>query len=205
VSTSEFAAFLRRPSLTLAAIFVAAYAGFFTYSYAVRKEAGAQQSVPHAEPTRAERVAVSTIASPTATLPAQPSATAAASTAAAVPAAVDPQPLAVSAETAANWMADATGYDREARALTVVTLATAPKAQATPILQRVLRGGALEDMQLALQSLRTLAVSQGDADGRIREVLRQTIYDGGTDEAILHDAQAALDDIERSAQTNGRR
>jgi hypothetical protein len=51
------------------------------------------------------------------------------------------------------------------------------------------------DRPLALRSLRTLALHQGDTDGVIRNVLRQAIYHGDN-EAVTQGAQAVLDDVE---------
>jgi len=51
------------------------------------------------------------------------------------------------------------------------------------------------DRPLALKSLRTLALNQGDADEGIRNVLRQAIYHGD-DDATVQGAQAVLDDVE---------
>jgi hypothetical protein len=98
-------------------------------------------------------------------------------------------------DTVAKWIAEATGDDSEARAAAIIALETAPRSQAIPVLQRVLNAGETMDRQLALPSLRALALFQGDADGGIRDTLRQAIYDGG-DEAVAQDAQTVLDDVE---------
>jgi hypothetical protein len=99
-------------------------------------------------------------------------------------------------DTVAKWVVEATGDDSNARAAAIAALATAPRSQAVPVLKKVLDTGEPSvDRPLALRSLRALALNQGDADGGIREVLRQTIYDGG-DEAVSQDAQTVLDDIE---------
>ena len=99
-------------------------------------------------------------------------------------------------DTLAKWIADATGDDPKARAAAITSLADAPRSEALPVLQRVLNSGEPEvDRQLALNSLRALALYQGDADGAIRNVLRQAIYHGD-DEATAHGAQAVLDVIE---------
>ncbi|MEP7243809.1 MAG: hypothetical protein ABI885_08990 [Gammaproteobacteria bacterium] len=99
----------------------------------------------------------------------------------------------------AKWKADATGDDSAARASAIISLANAPKLQALPVLQRVLTSGEPQvDRPLALKSLRTLALTQGDADGGIRNVLREAIYHGG-DEATTQGAQSVLDDVEGAA------
>jgi hypothetical protein len=102
----------------------------------------------------------------------------------------------MTAETVAQWSIQATDGDSQTRSVAIVALAAAPRAQAVPILQRVLRTGELPDRQLALGSLRTLALDQGDADGAIRGALRQATYHGDDDD-VVRGAQAALDDIDR--------
>lgn len=110
-----------------------------------------------------------------------------------------PQPgsaQAASAETLAQWIADANSDDSKARAAAIIALAGAPKSQAVPVLDRILQVGESQvDRQIALRSLHTLAVQQGDADGKIRDVLRRAIYHGD-DEGASQSAQAVLEDIE---------
>jgi hypothetical protein len=63
-------------------------------------------------------------------------------------------------------------------------------------LHRVLvSGGPAEEQQLALHALRTLAQDQGDADGDIREVLRQAVYHGNHQDVMLA-AQVVLDSVD---------
>jgi hypothetical protein len=107
------------------------------------------------------------------------------------------RPPALAAETFDKLASAAIGDDARARAAAIDALADAPKAQAVGVLQRVLSDGIEGDRQLALNSLRTLAVNQGDAEGEIRNVLRLTIYDGD-DETVASSAQVLLDDIERN-------
>ena len=96
----------------------------------------------------------------------------------------------------AKWIAEAFDDNPTKRANAIAALATAPRSQAIPVLQKVLNTGEPEiDRPLALHSLRTLALQQGDGDGGIRDVFRQAIYDGRY-EAITPGAQAALDDVE---------
>lgn len=94
---------------------------------------------------------------------------------------------------------DAMSEDAGTRADAIDALAAAPETDALPVLEKVLVSGADIDRQLALSSLHVLAVRYGDSSGAIRELLRQTIYDGG-DEAVAGGAQAALDDIERAGE-----
>lgn len=70
-------------------------------------------------------------------------------------------------------------------------------------MERILQVGEPQvDRQIALRSLHTLAVQQGDADGRIRDVLRQAIYHGD-DEGVSQSAQALLEDIEVASAEAG--
>jgi hypothetical protein len=48
-----------------------------------------------------------------------------------------------------------------------------------------------------LNSLRELALAQGDADGAIRGAIREVIYHGD-DESLMAGAQDALDVVEES-------
>jgi hypothetical protein len=95
-----------------------------------------------------------------------------------------------------RWIAEASGNDSAKRQAAIVALGTAPRSQAIPVLEAVLSTGDEADRPLALRSLRSLAQSQGDADQRIRGVVRKSIYHG-SDEAETLAAQATLDDIER--------
>ena len=68
------------------------------------------------------------------------------------------------------------------------------------MLARILTDGEpLIDRPLALQSLRDLALNQGDADGAIRDAVRHVIYHGD-DFTKAGDAQEVLDIIEESQQ-----
>ena len=102
----------------------------------------------------------------------------------------------VAQEIVVEWIEQANDADARKRAAAIDALAVAPKAAAVPALHQVLNGGATADRQLALNSLRTLALNQGDTDGGIREVLRLVIYDGD-DDSVASSAQATLEEIER--------
>jgi hypothetical protein len=112
------------------------------------------------------------------------------------PAKTEEAATAVSADTVATWIAQATGTDAAKRAAAITALAEAPKADAVPVLAQVLETADDADRPLALRSLRTLAQRQGDADDRIRSVVREMVFHDG-DEAATQAAQATLDDIER--------
>jgi HEAT repeat protein len=96
----------------------------------------------------------------------------------------------------ARWIADTQSYDAKTRATAIEALASAPKAQAIPALERVLESGEPQvDRQIALRSLHTLALSNGDSDGVIRDVIRHAMYHS-EDEGVTQSAQAFLEDIE---------
>lgn len=98
------------------------------------------------------------------------------------------------ADIVAQWIES--GVDSTQRAAELDALTMASRAQAVPVLQRVLIAGDDAERQHAVNSLHTLALRQGDADGAIREVLRQAVFhDDGA--FIADDVQAALADIEQ--------
>jgi len=96
-------------------------------------------------------------------------------------------------------IADATSGDAARRASAISALAKAPRAEAVPVLRRILTDGEPEvDRTLALRALRDLALSQGDADGAAREAARHALYHGD-DFTKTDEIQAVLDAIEQSA------
>jgi hypothetical protein len=109
------------------------------------------------------------------------------------------QPVATTtapSNTLAKWVMDASSNDAGTRAAAITALAQAPRLEAIPVLQRVLTDGEpTVDRPLALESLRTLALNQGDSDNLIRGALRNTVYDGN-DEAISQSAIDVLAEIE---------
>ena len=109
--------------------------------------------------------------------------------------AVTPSP---SSDVVARWLEDSESGNPNVRSTAILALATAPKATAIPALRRVLEGGEpIIDRPLALQSLRDLALNQGDDDGTIRGVVRETIYHADDDQ-LVERAQLALEIIEES-------
>jgi len=100
------------------------------------------------------------------------------------------------AETIAQWVADTQSTDARVRAAAIAALAEAPKAEAVPALERVLKAGEPEvDRQIAVRSLHVLALREADDDGAIRNVLRDAMYHGD-DEGVTQSVQAVLEDIE---------
>lgn len=95
-------------------------------------------------------------------------------------------------------VSDTTSGNPGTRATAILALVNAPKSAAIPALQRIVEGGEPSvDRSLALQALRDLALYQGDADGVIRGVVRETIYHAD-DDALVERAQVALEIIEES-------
>lgn len=84
------------------------------------------------------------------------------------------------------------------RVAAIEQLARAPREQALPLLKRVLlNGDPATDRPAALLGLRELALTQGDADQRIRDAVREVIYHVD-DEKLASDAQDTLDVIAES-------
>lgn len=169
---------MSRHSLLLVGLFAVSFIGFLGYAYLTRPESAAESGITtqsaallaHHIETSAAPIATHNESSASETI--------------------------ASPDMVAKWMAEAFDDDPAKRAKAIAALATAPRAQAIPVLQKVLNTGEPEiDRPLALHSLRTLALQQGDVDGGIRDVFRQAIYDGRY-EAITPGAQAALDDVE---------
>jgi hypothetical protein len=102
------------------------------------------------------------------------------------------------AQSVEQWITDTQSADASKRAAAIAALARAPKDQVLPVLRRLLTDAEpLVDRPMALQSLRDLALNQGDADGAIREAVRNAIYHGD-DQTKTDDVQEVLDIIEES-------
>ena len=109
-----------------------------------------------------------------------------------------PVPSASPPHTVEQWIAETASGDAATRAAAITALAEAPRAQALPVLGRILTDGEPQvDRPLALRSLRDLALNQGDDDGAIRDAVRHAIYHGD-DFTKADDAQEVLDIIEES-------
>jgi HEAT repeat protein len=114
------------------------------------------------------------------------------------PTASTPVPEATPApDQVASWLQDLNSADAAKRDAAITALATAPREQALPALRNVLTSGEHVDRPQAINSLRELALGQGDADGRVREIIREVIYHGD-DEALATQAQDALDVVEEA-------
>lgn len=99
-------------------------------------------------------------------------------------------------ETIAQQIKDTESTDAKTRAAAIAALADAPKAQAMPALEHVLDNGEPNvDRHVALHSMYSLALRDGDPNGQIRDVMRRAIYHGD-DDGVTQTAQSLLDDIE---------
>jgi hypothetical protein len=114
-----------------------------------------------------------------------------------------PEPATPAAATdVSRWIEETQSADPTKRARAIESLAHAPRERALPVLHHQLVNGEPEkDRPLALKSLRTLALRQGDADGKAREAIREVIYhDDDQNPALAADAQDALDAVEKAEQ-----
>jgi HEAT repeat protein len=112
----------------------------------------------------------------------------------------DPAPAAAPSKTTTQLILDTASGDPATRAAAITALAEVPRAEALPVLARILINGEPQvDRVLALQSMRDLALNQGDADGAIRDAIRHVIYHGD-DLSRAGDAQEAIEIIEESLQ-----
>jgi HEAT repeat protein len=99
-------------------------------------------------------------------------------------------------KTIEQWIKDTESTDPKVRAAAIAALANAPTAQALPALERVLETGEPNvDRHIALRSMHSLALRDGDTNGQIRDVMRQAIYHGD-DDGVTQTAQSLIDDIE---------
>ena len=178
-----------RPSATLVALFAVGFIAIFGYARAMRTEA---DDVPH-------------VGQPIVTAPAPVPRSQSAPVAheEVVPQPEQAAPSQASPDDAVDkWITDAAGNDAKARATAIAALAKAPRVQALPALTRVLKSGEPRtDKPLALRSLSTLAIDQGDADNRIRETLREAVYHGDDDDGVRA-AQSTLDEVEQAVSGN---
>lgn len=99
-------------------------------------------------------------------------------------------------DTVEQWIKDTQDSDPKIRAAAIAKLANAPKAQALPVLKDVLETGEPEvDRHIALNSLHTLALRDGDSNGEVRDIMRHAIYHSDND-GVTQTAQSLLDDVE---------
>ena len=99
-------------------------------------------------------------------------------------------------ETIAQWIKDTQSTDAKVRAAAIAALADAPKSLAMPALKRVLETGEPNvDRHIALRSMYSIALRDGDPNEQVRNVMRHAIYHGD-DDGVTQTAQSLLDDIE---------
>jgi hypothetical protein len=129
-----------------------------------------------------------------------PAAAPASNTAAAVPVINATPAVIASSADVTRWIAEVNNANADTRAAAIRALANAPRAEALPVLHNVLINGEPQvDRPLALNSLRELALNQGDKDGRIRASIREAIYhNDDQNPTLMADAQDALDVVEES-------
>lgn len=105
-------------------------------------------------------------------------------------------PQAARPDTVEQWIKDTQSSDPKIRAAAIAKLGSAPKAQALPVLKNVLETGEPEvDRHIALNSLHSLALRDGDKSGQVRDVMRSAIYHSDND-GVMQTAQSLLDDVE---------
>ena len=99
-------------------------------------------------------------------------------------------------DTVEQWIKDTQSSDPKIRAAAIAKLGSAPKAQALPVLKNVLESGEPEvDRHIALNSLHSLALRDGDNNGQVRDLMRSAIYHSDND-GVMQTAQSLLDDVE---------
>jgi HEAT repeat protein len=105
-------------------------------------------------------------------------------------------PQAARPDTLEQWIKDTQSSDPKIRAAAIAKLGSAPKAQALPVLKNVLETGEPEvDRHIALNSLHSLALRDGDQNGQVRDIMRSAIYHSDND-GVMQTAQSLLDDVE---------
>jgi hypothetical protein len=160
--------------IALLAVGVIVSVGWYVASQ--RGESAEQTTVPMPKPPAVKQAVMTPIADP------------------------EPQAPALTPARVSQLIADSMGGDAAKRADAIAGLADAPRAEALPVLRRILTDGEPQvDRPLALRSLRDLALNQGDDDGAIRDAVRNAIYHGD-DFTKADDAQEVLDIIEESRQ-----
>ncbi|MEJ0037482.1 MAG: HEAT repeat domain-containing protein [Gammaproteobacteria bacterium] len=175
---------ISRSSLTLVGLFALGVGSILGYSYATRGDAPGKE-----------------ITVPAVSLPEPPQPIAAAATTAEVvpsPPPAEETPAQPEFPSDAELRSDALAQDALKAESAIETLARMPKERAVPVLRQIVTSGDEKVRVLALHALRTLALNQGDADGAVRNVVREAIYHGDNED-VTHKAQAVLADVENAA------
>lgn len=193
---------MMRPSVVAISMSMLAACGGLAYCHVTRQQA-VQYAADSNESTRTIAPVVETATGATSAQPSVFSATEEASQA--TPSSVDasspaeikaPRATNAASEAIAQWIKDTQSADANTRATAIAALADAPKTLAMPALERVLETGeANVDRHIALRSMHSIALRDGDATGQIRDTMRHAIYHGD-DDGVTQTAQSLLDDIE---------
>jgi HEAT repeat protein len=184
-----------RPAVIVAALGMAAVLGGLVYLQSARQSSNAAASAAQASressAAAAETPTSSAAAASTNNIAAIEAATAAQNDGDAIAASKASRP-----DTVEQWIKDTRDGDPKIRAAAITKLANAPKAQALPALKNVLETGEPDvDRHIALNSLHTLALRDGDKNGQVRDVMRSAIYHSDND-GVMQTAQSLLDDVE---------
>ncbi len=184
-----------RPSVIVVVVGMVAACGALLYMQAGSQspEAAAVPTASAAPTSEQTQAATSAPNSPPSTsVPAPTEAQAVSSNAGDAPASIQP----ARHDTVEQWIKDTQDNDPKIRAAAIAKLANAPKGQALPALKNVIETGEPEiDRHIALNSLHTLALRDGDPSGQVRDVMRRAIYHSDND-GVMQTAQSLLDDVE---------
>lgn len=187
-----------RPSIIAVSLSMLAAGGGLAYMHASRNEPATATNtttaqVSRTEPSLAEAPAQTTTTAPNATNASAAGTAPSTSSNITGPAAA---PAPGRPDTVAQWIEDTQDSDPRIRAAAISKLANAPQAQALPVLKDVLETGEPDvDRHIALNSLHTLALRDGDKTGQVRDVMRRAIYHSDND-GVTQTAQSLLDDVE---------
>lgn len=186
-----------RPTVIFVSLGMLAACGGLAYMHSNRDEPEMAASTTTTQPARTTPSLDAVPAQDTTT---EPNASSAGTNAAASSSSVTKTAAAASTprqpDNVEQWIKDTRDSDPKIRAAAIAKLANAPKAQALPVLKDVLDSGEPEvDRHIALNSLHTLALRDGDESGEVRDVMRRAIYHSDNDD-VTQTAQSLLDDVE---------
>lgn len=185
-----------RPSIIVVVLSMLAASGGLAYLHSTREQDAAEPA--RSSETRTSTAKTGQAPAPTAPLTntADADTDAVSQTAPSADEVSSTETAAPASKTIAQWIKDTESEDPKVRAAAIAALANAPKEQAMPALERVLETGEPNvDRHIALRSMHSLALSDGDRNGQIRDVIRGAIYHGD-DDGVTQTAQSLLDDIE---------
>jgi hypothetical protein len=182
-----------RPSVIVVAISMLAACGGLAYLHVMRGRAAEQEASVSNPPSIPQAVPPAPVAAPADDFNANTDAATHTFTRSDEPTSAPPLET---SDPIARLIKDTESDDATVRAAAIAALAEAPKAQAMPALKRVLENGEpAVDRQIALRSLHSLALRDGDENGQIRDAMRDALYHGD-DEGVTQTAQSLLEDVE---------